>query len=195
MSGFLAAARVLLRSLSAVDWSLFLGGLVFLSASVIAYEAVCLVRRRGYPVVRNVLLALALIWWLYVIYMLTLSGRFDHGTGIYLVPFMDWLDAEGLRGTKAAFSLLNVLLFMPIGFLVSLFLPRRRRVLVALLVCAMASVGIELLQYALQVGDVETEDVIFNVFGAFLGCLLAKPFQIIKHDKSHRFEDRKTEGK
>lgn len=194
MSESIAAARIVFKSLSDLDWGLFLGGLVVLSASFLVYEAVCLARRRSCFVIRNSLLFLALIWWLYVVYALTLSGRFDHGTGVYLMPFTDWFDAEGLRGTKVAFSFLNVLLFVPMGFIFSLLLFGRHRILLALVVCVAASVGIESLQYVLQVGDVETEDVLFNALGSFLGSWLAIPlFALSRNSRTSGASSEKTD--
>ena len=183
MGNALSAARVALKSLSALDWGLFLGGLSVLCAGCMAYEAVCLTKHRSYPVARAVLLVAALIWWLYVVYALTLSGRVDHGAGVYLVPFTDWFDADGLRGTKIAFSFLNVLLLAPAGFIISLLVPWKHRILVTVCVCAFLSFGVEAVQHVLQVGDTETEDVLFNVIGAFLGSLAAKPLFKLEWDR------------
>lgn len=186
MGDFLSAIHIVLKSLSALDWGLFLGGISALCIGCIAYETACLTKRRSYPLARAVLLVVALVWWLYVVYALTLSGRVDHGAGVYLVPFTDWFDGKGLRGTKVAFSFLNVLLLAPAGFIISLLVPWKHRILGAVCMCAALSIGVEVVQHVLQVGDAETEDVLFNVMGAFFGCLAARPFQVLRSDTKRK---------
>ena len=70
--------------------------------------------------------------------------------------------------------LMNVFLFFPLGLTLSNALPRKwhrwgRIILTTLIGCAL-SAGIEYAQYRYALGLAETDDVICNTLGAFLGA-------------------------
>ena len=70
--------------------------------------------------------------------------------------------------------LMNVFLFFPLGLTMSNALPRKwhrwgRIILTTLIGCAL-SAGIEYAQYRYALGLAETDDVICNTLGAFLGA-------------------------
>ena len=70
--------------------------------------------------------------------------------------------------------LMNVFLFFPLGLTLSNSLPRKwhrwlRIILTTLVGCAL-SAGIEYAQYRYALGLAETDDVICNTLGAFLGA-------------------------
>lgn len=71
--------------------------------------------------------------------------------------------------------LMNVFLFFPLGLTLSNALPRKLRLVMRIGVTTLAgfllSVGIELTQYVCSVGMAETDDVICNTMGAFLGAM------------------------
>ena len=71
--------------------------------------------------------------------------------------------------------LMNVFLFFPLGLTLSNALPRKlrlgMRVGVTTLAGLLLSVGIELTQYVCSVGMAETDDVICNTMGTFLGAM------------------------
>ena len=76
-------------------------------------------------------------------------------------------------------NIFNMLLFLPFG--ASLYAVRYytrssfKGLLIITSVAAMSlSVSVELGQWFLQCGEVETDDVIHNVLGAVIGVLLAK---------------------
>ena len=70
--------------------------------------------------------------------------------------------------------LMNVFLFFPLGLTLSNALPRRwhrwGRIALATLVGCILSAGIEYTQYRCALGLAETDDVICNTLGAFLGA-------------------------
>ena len=71
--------------------------------------------------------------------------------------------------------LMNVFLFFPLGLTLSNALPRKwhrwlRIILITLIGCAL-SAGIEYTQYRYALGLAETDDVICNTLGAFLGAV------------------------
>jgi glycopeptide antibiotics resistance protein len=71
---------------------------------------------------------------------------------------------------------MNVLLFYPGGVLAGS-LWRRWRVLPMAAVFLLLSVAIELCQYAFAIGTTETDDVIHNTLGAFLGLLATRQYE------------------
>lgn len=68
---------------------------------------------------------------------------------------------------------LNIVLFIPIGWLLAKIFPTFQLWKVALMGCAL-SILIELLQLALRCGLCETNDVIHNTLGCILGAWIAK---------------------
>lgn len=64
----------------------------------------------------------------------------------------------------------NITLFVPLGFLLPLLLPRLKRLGPLLLVASAASAVIEALQYMLNVGrSADINDMLFNILGAACG--------------------------
>lgn len=110
----------------------------------------------------------------------TLFSRAEGGTGLILAPFAS-LTAARQQPEIYREMLMNVFLFFPLGLTLSNALPRKwhrwgRIILTTLIGCAL-SAGIEYAQYRYALGLAETDDVICNTMGAFLGAasLLAAP--------------------
>ncbi len=74
-------------------------------------------------------------------------------------------------GTTFSENFLNVLFFIPIGFLFCL-LVRKHKVGFTLLVGLGFSLVIELSQYFFKRGAFDVDDLINNTIGTFIGCLL-----------------------
>lgn len=75
-------------------------------------------------------------------------------------------------------NIFNMLLFMPFG--ASLYAVRYTKssftssLIITIVAAMLLSFSVELGQWFLQCGEVETDDVIHNVLGAVIGTLLAK---------------------
>lgn len=78
---------------------------------------------------------------------------------------------------------LNIILFIPIGFLLPMVVYQLRNVRMRAwqmgLVAMVISISIEATQYLLSIGEAETDDVITNTLGAVIGFLLYKGFEKI----------------
>ena len=103
----------------------------------------------------------------------TLFSRAEGGTGLILTPFAS-LTAARQQPELYREMLMNVFLFFPLGLTLSNALPRKwhrwlRIILTTLIGCAL-SAGIEYAQYRYALGLAETDDVICNTLGAFLGA-------------------------
>ncbi|MEV0062270.1 VanZ family protein [Nocardia sp. NPDC050718] len=94
---------------------------------------------------------------------------------ISAVPLRDLLDTLGAApGTAVVQVGANLILFVPLGFLLPLRFPRLAGVLRMTAVGALVSTTLELLQYVLELGRVSSiDDVLLNAAGAGLGAALA----------------------
>lgn len=106
------------------------------------------------------------------IFYATLFSRAEGSTGLILTPFAS-LTAARIQPEIYREMLMNVFLFFPLGLTLSNALPRKwhrwlRIILTTFIGCAL-SAGIEYAQYRYALGLAETDDVICNTLGAFIG--------------------------
>lgn len=138
---------------------------------------------------RPCLAAILLTWAGVVLYATILSRQAGIESVWAVVPFHSYRevlsggDPELLRS-----NLMNAVLFAPAGLLTGALLPDRwpmkRRLLWASGIFCLFSLGIELTQYHLAIGQAEIDDVIHNTLGALIGCLVC----VIEYDR--HFEKR-----
>ena len=103
----------------------------------------------------------------------TILTRSEGNTGLILIPFATFTAARQHPELYRE-MLMNVFLFFPLGLTLSNALPRRwhrwgKIILTTLVGCAL-SAEIEYAQYRYALGLAETDDVICNTLGAFLGA-------------------------
>lgn len=129
--------------------------------------------------VSDILTGLVLAVYVSIILQLTLICR-ESGSriGIDLDVF------HGLRGAEndyhwlmLAYVILNCMLFVPYGFVISLFsFVNERKIgiqfLLVLLLSFIASMSIECIQLITQRGYYETQDLLFNTLGGVIGWIL-----------------------
>lgn len=115
----------------------------------------------------------------FILAVTILSRDIGSGSELSLVPFSSWINY--FKGNNEEFlrtNTFNMLLFMPFG--ASLYAVRytkssfRSGLIIAAVSAMLLSISVELGQWFLQCGEVETDDVIHNVLGAVIGALLAK---------------------
>ena len=103
----------------------------------------------------------------------TLFSRAEGSTGLILTPFATFTTAR-VQPELYREMLMNIFLFFPLGLTLSNALPRRwhrwGRIALTTLVGYILSAGIEYAQYRYALGLAETDDVICNTMGAFLGA-------------------------
>ena len=116
----------------------------------------------------------------------TLLNRSESKTGLILIPFAALRSANDNPELYRS-MLMNVFLFFPLGLSLSNALPRKwhryLRILLTTLVACLLSIAIEYTQYRFALGQAETDDVICNTLGAFIGStslLLAHGIEIHK---------------
>ena len=86
-----------------------------------------------------------------------------------LWAYRAWIAGESFGKTESIQNINNILVFIPFG---ALFPGKRWKAL--LLTAVLFSVGIEVIQYAFNLGWCEIDDVICNVLGAAIGFGLWK---------------------
>lgn len=94
--------------------------------------------------------------------------------GVNLVPFQTikgYYKPENWNpeSTKTANVIGNIVLFMPLGFLLPLIFPKTDKLLIMFLLSLLVSVCLEASQYFFQSGFADIDDVILNTLGGVLG--------------------------
>ena len=121
----------------------------------------------------------------------TLLTRTPGDYGLILTPFATFTAAQQQPELYRA-MLMNVFLFFPLGLMLSNALPQKwhrwSRIAFTTLIGCILSTGIEYAQYRFALGMAETDDVICNTLGAFVGStslLLAHAIKKIRERSRH----------
>ena len=120
---------------------------------------------------------LLLFEYIFLIYCSTVIFRPCGGNyRLKLVPFRGLLEKGYLSSPE---SLLNVIMFVPLGFLVGM-AGEGIRWWKVLIICLLISVSVEALQYITQRGLSETDDVIRNTAGCMIGYGIYRIISLIR---------------
>lgn len=138
---------------------------------------------------QNLGLALVMAYGLIVILATMWPTPLDQGFASSINRLLAVLHRNGIPEwfgyTKLEFSA-NVLMFVPLGFLVSMLLPVRVWWL-ALVICPGLSVAIELTQgFALSARFATVSDVLSNSLGALIGALIAVILRAAIYDRDEK---------
>ena len=148
---------------------------------IISFSVLCIVMTIGFIVYRGqrmkkfVLGALAIEYYFLVLCSTVICRTAPISKRLELMPFYNYADIwNGVDFKRTLMEvLLNVALFVPIGFLLGGTMPSKGSVKACLIGC-MLSILIELLQLATGRGLCETNDVIHNTVGCMVGYGLAQ---------------------
>lgn len=155
-------------------------GLIFAAvvgaAAAVGYFLVYRKLMKGEKRVRplQVLWGATVICYLVVLFCATLLDRYD-GSGWwaqrgFLPLFYSYRDAWNSFSESAWRNIvLNILLFVPLGFLLPLGMKRFRRFWVTYLAGLLCTVFIEMMQLILQRGVAELDDILNNFLGTMIG--------------------------
>lgn len=109
----------------------------------------------------------------FLLYVTLFSRTVGSRQEVAFLPFSGY----EISGGNYYYVIENVLLFIPFGFLLGTTLciyGKKCGIIKIVWIAFLTSVSIELLQYVFSCGKTETDDVLANVFGAFLGGLTGK---------------------
>lgn len=128
-------------------------------------------------VLHRELMALIFIIYILCLYYVVTGQDINYG-GVNLVPFKEMFRYE-FGSYKFIKNIVgNILLFIPYGFFSSYYL-NNRKIGTNVLLCLVATFCIECIQY--YIGRVfDIDDIILNILGGFIGCLLYVALTAIK---------------
>jgi glycopeptide antibiotics resistance protein len=106
----------------------------------------------------------------FVFFLAILSRPPGSRTDIDLMPLATF--SHRLEGN--IYTIENIILFMPFGFLLSMLFTENKQLSIYLLCGVTLSITIELAQYLTQRGYLQTDDVLLNVLGCILGHLISR---------------------
>lgn len=93
-----------------------------------------------------------------------------------LIPFLNLYQKNGsLNRTAFILMMLNIVLFIPLGFFMTLLLRKQKNLtsfVSVVVVSFFISCAIEITQRVAKLGYLELEDMICNTFGGFLGFMI-----------------------
>lgn len=120
----------------------------------------------------------ALISYLYMVLVLTvLSRQPGSESAMRLIPFWSW--REAFNNKYILYEIIdNIILFIPIGLLLSVLL-HERRVFRSIMFAFLYTLILELLQYIFEVGLFEFDDIIAAMIGTFIGLQIVNVFGIV----------------
>lgn len=146
--------------------------LFFLAAIFVIAYAVLNVVFKNFKILRAIGFAGATISLLGIL-SFTVFGREVAAYNIELRPFYSFIMAK-IEPEYYRTLFMNSLLYVPFGTFLPYLLSKKYKksnLIIAVLLSLAISITIESLQYFYSIGLCETDDVIFNTFGAFVGTL------------------------
>ncbi len=130
----------------------------------------------------NLTTLILLLFSCYLIYYATIYNRYNVVDSISLIPFISFIEAQ-IQPEIYRTLLMNVVLFVPLGLTLSnalnIKLHTNTSIIITVITSLIISILIEIIQFYFKCGNAQTDDVLMNVFGAFLGSInliLSKSF-------------------
>ena len=129
----------------------------------------------------RVLMTILLFFYLITVYSSTvLSRNTVAGDLIRIRPLYSWKIAL-LGSTYGALQVVeNIILLMPIGVVLPFIVREKKSALITILFGFLYSLFIELSQLFLRVGFFETDDLINNTVGVFIGYAFARLIMLVR---------------
>jgi len=140
--------------------------------SVLCLGAVVLIATKGFTKGMKVTAGLFAIEYVLLIYCATVIFReYSENVGHNFTPFWSYEEIGNGRNDLLAENIMNVVVFVPIGLLLSC-VSQRLKWWMVLLIGFGVSLSIEVLQYYFHKGFSEVDDVIHNTLGCAIGILI-----------------------
>lgn len=149
--------------------------------------------KQGYHIIFLILNACFFIFAIFLISYATIIKRPNNIQEVFFTPFLSFIEAKENPEIYRT-MLMNVTLFVPLGISGAFLFPNKYTLkykisflIITTLICSSV---IECVQYIFCIGVSQTDDVICNVFGAFLGslALYAEKHYVASYLKSLEFK-------
>ncbi len=157
--------------------------------SVFCFGAVALVAIRGFSKGVKYSVGLLAIEYVLLIYCATVVFReYSENVGHNFTPFWSYKAIENGRNDLLAENIMNVVVFAPVGLLLSC-VCRRLKWWMVLWIGFFISASIETFQFFFHKGFSEVDDVIHNTLGCAIGIMIAAVIKEIwllpNHNANH----------
>ena len=173
------------QELRGIEWSQI--GHVYLLALLVFIPGIIQIIRKK-STFKQVFLVYWIAVWAGIMFLITILRREPGYASDDISPFPTW-DNFGGNGLKTVFTIYNVILFIPWGFLIRLYnnrKPDQKAFGLTLLISLCTTCAIELTQLVTTVGNFEFTDIFNNFLGGFIGACIGGIIVRI-----HRFFSRK----
>ncbi len=149
--------------------------------TVLCLGAVVLIAIKGISKGLKLSAALLAIEYVLLIYCATVVFReYSENVGHDFTPFWSYEAIGNGRNDLLAENIMNVVVFVPVGLLLSC-VSRRLKLWMVLLIGFGISLSIEALQYFFHKGFSEFDDVFHNTFGCAIGIMMVAVVKRIRH--------------
>ena len=168
-------------------------GILMLAACVTLFVMVYYLLR-NFQEIRKSWLAVFILYLLAVGY-LTIFNRSEGRSTDVLTGFASFQRAIETRSLAPLnHFMLNVVMFLPLGFLFPMLQPERLdKLLLVTPISAMLSVAIESIQLTLRLGQCDLEDIVANTLGGVLGLLVYRLYIRLFHPDGVMDEEEEEE--
>lgn len=150
---------------------------IFVVVGIIFILDILTQKKYGNKKAKEVLCIFTIAYLIYVVAKITLLGRESvFPRRAWIIPFYSYYKyLSGWQTFLFRQNVQNILMFMPLGFLICRLLDGkkktwRRRFAVGS--AFLISLFVEIMQFVFAIGLLEVDDVLHNTFGAVIGCLL-----------------------
>ncbi len=156
--------------------------LIFTYSVTIAVSVIIILfgRKKGLKK-SQIICSCLLIFWVITVITLTILCRTTGTRWRYdLTPFWSWRRA--ISGNRRGILMVaeNILLLMPIGFLLPLTDRNRWKMGRTVLIGFLFSLCVELCQFLLKRGQFEVDDLINNTLGVLIGCVTVRSAMLLR---------------
>ena len=160
--------------------------------SVIAFVVFCIVTVILYKCCKfnkaQSIAAILLSLYIVVLLYYTVVGRYSHEDYDYQIHFfysyrflLERFDFQNVRQL-----VINLLMLIPVGFLLSVIIKGKGKYAIALVLCLLLTVFIESMQLLMKCGTFEIDDIINNMMGAVIGTLIYALIHWITNQKMYK---------
>ena len=152
---------------------------LFMQLLLLSWIFFCCLMPKGWQTFNRVLIPVAIAG---ILFATLIDREFSTGFNSYPIPFEKWQRAL-IQKEYFREMFMNVFLFVPFGLSVPYLLPDRYgttdRIITTISAALILSAVIEFLQFCLNLGSFETDDILCNALGALVGTLHLLPARLL----------------